>query len=46
MCTIKTVYKLYYCQLTRRLGLVGDDTTDEVRLGTPQGGHQVVQLLL
>lgn len=25
---------------------VGDDTTDEVRLGGPQGGHQVVQLFL
>lgn len=25
---------------------VGNDTTDEVRLGGPQGGHQVVQLFL
>lgn len=28
------------------LQFVGDDTTDEVRLGSAQGGHQVVQLLL
>jgi hypothetical protein len=32
--------------LTWLFQLVGDDTTDEVRLGAPQSGHQVVQLLL
>ena len=32
--------------LTRLLQLVGDDTTYEVRLGRPQGGHQVVKLFL
>lgn len=30
----------------RLLQLVGDDATDEVRLSGPQGGHQVIQLLL
>lgn len=31
---------------TGLLQLVGNDTTDEVRLGGSQGGHQVVQLFL
>ena len=29
---------------TRLLHLVGDDTTDEVRLGGSESGHQIVQL--
>lgn len=33
-------------ELTRLFQLVGDDTTDEVRLGRPQSGHQVVKLFL
>ena len=32
--------------LTRRLGFVGDDATDEVRLSAAQGRHQVIQLFL
>lgn len=32
--------------LTRRLQLIRDDTTDEVGRRTPEGRHQVVQLLL
>jgi hypothetical protein len=32
--------------LTWLFQFVGDDASDEVRLGAPQCGHQIVQLLL
>ena len=34
------------CDLTRRLHLIRDDTTDEVWCSAPESRHQVVQLLL
>ena len=32
--------------LTALLHFIGDNTTNEVRLGTHQGSHQFIQLLL
>lgn len=32
--------------LTRSFGLIGDDAAHKVRVGAPQVGHQLVQILL